>query len=445
MLRNPSHRVALWFRTPPSVPKPAVDVMADRRIIAVAGAGIAGLTVALLLERQGYRVLVFEQTEAPAATGAGIQISPNAFKVLESLGLGRAMRTASQMPSCIQLGDGPSGRPITEYPMGRQILERHKAPYLQIHRVDFAHILKAACDDREDVEIIYNHKITDLASHANGITVLTESNRRFEEYQARAIIGADGVWSNLRRFVYGAQKPEFSGRIAWRALFDMETIPDELSREATGLWLGKDAHLVHYPLRQGRMMNVVAITPVTAGEVMPRGWLEEGPTSQRTEWFHRWAPTLESLILRRANWGGWPIYTTPKIGKLANGPLCLIGDAAHAMAPFAAQGGASAIEDAAILASLCGQAQGDLPAAFLRYEKQRTPRLKKLVALSEANRRIYHMGFPGNQFRNIYLKMASKERLHRRMDWVYGWEPNIPPLPKPGLFTKWMPSGQTDQ
>ncbi|MEL7274572.1 MAG: FAD-dependent monooxygenase, partial [Pseudomonadota bacterium] len=231
-----------------------------RRIIAIAGGGIAGLTAALFLERAGFRVQVFEQAKKMQPEGAGIQLSPQAFKILAHLGLDRSLRMAGQMPEGIDIRSGKTGRHLTRFELGRTILERHGGPYLVIHRLDLANILLTACMDREDIEIIYDHKIADLAAHAHGVTLLAQTGGHFEEYQSSAFIAADGVWSSLRRFVHDAAQPAYTGRMAWRALFQMDGLPTDLPRDNTGLWIGPNAHLVHYPIRQGRIMNVVAIT-----------------------------------------------------------------------------------------------------------------------------------------------------------------------------------------
>lgn len=393
--------------------------------MAIAGAGIAGMTAALFLEKQKYRVLLFERAKRPTETGTGIQISPNAFKVLEMLGLGRSVGLVGFAPDSIEIGSGQSGKRLAEFKLGSNILKRHHAPYTVIHRVDLARILRSACEDREDIELLDGNLVTDIASHANGVTLLSEGPEGANEHVVAATIGADGAWSSLRRFVHGASKPEFTGQIAWRALVDMEQVHHTLSRKNTGLWLGANAHLVHYPIRAGSLMNVIAVTPWTKDYAPHRGWLNQSVVDDRATSFIGWQTHLRDLVNTDADWGGWPIYSVEKVTNFANGPLCLIGDAAHAMVPYGAQGGACAIEDAFVLAAQCAQNAEDLPTAFAKFEKIRKPRVEAVLKLSINNRRIYHMSRPMCWFRNLAMKMTPQKTLQARMDPIYGWDPAV--------------------
>ncbi|MEP1206050.1 MAG: FAD-dependent oxidoreductase [Rhizobiaceae bacterium] len=421
----------------------------DRRLIAIAGAGIAGMTAALFLERAGFRVLLFEKAEQPASSGTGIQISPNAYKVLDELGLARSVATVGFAPESIEISSGQGGNRLTEFQLGEACLQRHGAPYTTIHRVDLAQILLTACEDREDIEIRRGAQVADLTVHANGLTLLCETKDDFsEEYVVSAVIGADGAWSTLRKFVHDSQTPEFTGHVAWRSLVDISAAGPAVSRTSTGLWLGPNAHLVHYPVRDGNLLNIIAITPWDKDYAPRRGWLQQSAADDRISAFHEWQPHLRDLVGVKADWGGWPIFASKKVGCFANGPLCLIGDAAHAMVPYGAQGGASAIEDAYVLGALCNQMRDDLEGAFKLFEQLRRPRVQKVMQLSRNNRRIYHLKSPASWARNMVMSLLPQESLQKRMDWLYGWQPTPPDVtqkPKLALLDRlsslWLHKG----
>ncbi len=394
-----------------------------RRLIAIAGAGLAGMTAALFLQRAGFRVLLFEKAEQVPQTGTGIQISPNAYKILAALGLERSLSMIGFAPDRIEIGTGQTGQHLTNFELGDSIRRRHGAPYLLVHRVDLAQILQSACETQEDIEILRGQQVSDLAAHPNGLTLLCEARGAVSEYVVSAIIGADGAWSSMRKFVHDSTEPDFTGLIAWRVLMDIESIAPTISRQSTGLWLGPNAHLVHYPVRQGRLLNVIAITRWEKEYAPDKGWMDQAVTDDRVASFVRWQPQLRELVNAHSNWGGWPIFACAKPRKFANGPLCLIGDAAHPMVPFGAQGGACAIEDAMVIASECSKQPDDLPKAFLRFEAQRRRRAQKIMSLSRNNQKIYHMKAPMSWARNKVMKTAKQERLQKRMDWLYGWEP----------------------
>lgn len=392
-------------------------------VIAVAGGGIAGLTSALCLQRRGFRVQVFEKNAGPSPYGAGIQVSPNAYKVLAGLGLEHAVQSVGFAPQSVDIHNGINGKPLTHFSLGETATSRHGAPYLVLHRADLAQILHRACEETEDIEVLFDHSVDELKFQTNGVVVVAHTQSGSIERDYAAVVGADGVWSNLRRFAKGAAVPEFTGRIAWRALVPSEALDTRFSRTSTGLWLGPKAHVVHYPLNKGRTINVVAITPTPQGLVdEPRKWQKTDNTDSRLAAFHSWTSAVQDIVSAEAVWGGWPLYRVKRMTKCATGSLCLIGDAAHATEPYAAQGGACAIEDADVLAEACATERDDLDVAFLRYEQVRRDRVNKVLALTQANRRVYHLQFPATLARDLAMKCAPQERLQQRMDWLYGWE-----------------------
>ena len=392
-----------------------------RRTIAIAGGGIAGLTAALAFARFGYRVTVFEKQNSAAGLGAGIQISPNAYRVLDRLDLSRQLKLGAFAPDAIIFGCGRNGKRLNRFDLGAIIRSRHDAPYLVIHRADLLQVLLNACEESPEIEIAYSHAVIDATQHANGMTLLVRTANTIEEFQAQALIGADGVWSDMRKLVPDAAQPEFSGTIAWRALVPMEQISKKISPSSTGLWLGEKAHIVHYPIRGGSIMNVVAVTPWGRESLPASGWETRESTDLRIKPFEKWHALPQTLVRAPVKWGGWPLHSVSSMGPITNGPLCLIGDAAHPMLPFAAQGGASAIEDAYVLASMCSERPDELEDVFEVFETTRRKRINQLISLARRNKTIYHLPGAFGEIRDMVLKFTPQERLQKRMDWIFEW------------------------
>ena len=393
-----------------------------RRNIIIAGAGIAGLTGALALAQKGFRVLVLEKRREPAEEGAGIQVSPNAYKILSALGLGRAVQLASNAPAAIDIRSGGSGELVTSFRLGASFRKRHNAPYLVLHRADLLNILLNACKDVGAIQIRNGVEVTDAATHANGVTLLLKDGTAIEEIHGVAVIGADGIWSNLRRSMETLSPPRFSGHIAWRGLIPMKEVSEAFSKPITGLWLGQGSHLVHYPVQRGTMLNVVAITPWQGANEPPRGWIADCPDEQRLSPFAEWHQDVIDLLNVETKWGGWSIHAVDRATCPYHQHICLIGDAAHAMLPYAAQGGAAGIEDAAVLAEACAENAKDMEQAFQAFWQKREKRLNKLVSLAQTNRKIYHLPSRSAAVRDFTLGLVPQPLLQWRMDWNYGWE-----------------------
>lgn len=396
-----------------------VPTRTKRRTIAIAGAGIGGLTAALTLQSKGFKVLVLEKTETPATQGAGIQVSPNALNVLDAVNVGRLVRQSSSIPDAINIRNANNGKFLTAFELGESFKKRHGLPYLVLHRADLLQALLAQCEMRGDIEIRTGHEVFDLAQHANGVTLLTKHLDEMIEVQTAALIAADGVWSRLRHFVPNSADPRATGKIAWRSLVPMDRVPAEIETANTNLWLASNMHVVHYPIRSERYLNIVCIVPGVDG-VQPEGWVSGTKFPMTSFDVRQIDPSLKELLETAESWGGWPIYQMPKIGDLSHDRLCLLGDAAHAMVPYAAQGGACAVEDAAVLAANLST-DSDLAQGFAAYSKQRKQRLRNIQRLALANGRIYHMSPPLSKARDLAMVMVPQEAIQRRMDWLYNW------------------------
>jgi len=396
----------------------------NSRTVLVVGGGIAGLTAALALAREGLRVEVFEQAEGFETIGAGIQLSPNALAVLDGLDLGRGLRTVAVAPTAIRAMAAETGREIVQIPLGAAASERYGRPYLVIHRADLQQVLAKACVAHPDIALNMGARIDDAALHANGATVAIARDGRASEHAGLALIAADGVRSRLREVCFSAAPARYSGMTAWRALIPAQQLPGSQDMEGVQLWLAPDVHAVTYPVRHGGYLNVVVIF---ASAEPPEGWTAPGDPDELRAAIGKWHASFRDLTNHRARWTRWPLYSSSTPRHFANGRAVLIGDAGHAMLPFAAQGAAMGIEDATVLARCLGAAQksgGDIAAALARYEAERLPRLARAARLAALNRTIYHLPKPLAAIRDLGMRMLGGNRLLARQDWLYRWTPD---------------------
>jgi salicylate hydroxylase len=391
--------------------------VARSRSIIIAGAGIGGLTAALTLTRAGYRAVVLEQAARLEEAGAGIQLSPNATRVLSDLGLADKLRPLVVAPEAIRIISGRSGRDTVRIPLGSAAEQRYGAPYWVIHRADLQAVLAAAIEQSPDVTLRLGTRMEDFALHQHGMTVQARTAQGPRDEQGIALIAADGVWSAVRTRLGDRKQPTFAQRTAWRAVVLAAQLPTEFRAPVTCLWLGRDAHLVHYPVKGGREINIVAIMRDDWHEV---GWTAPGRPTELAPRFAGFAPAARTLIGLSERWQKWALFDRPPRRIRAQGPVTLLGDAAQPMLPFLAQGGAMAIEDAAVLAQCLGRE--DEPARALRaYESARQHRVARVQREARRNSWRYHLAGPLAFARDTALAMLGPQRLLRRYDWLYGW------------------------
>jgi salicylate hydroxylase len=391
------------------------------RTIVIAGAGIGGLTTALALAQKGFRVALLDKAEKLEATGAGIQLSPNATRVLIGLGLLDALEPAVVVPQAVTVR-AADGRAIARLPLGTAAQTRHGAPYWIIHRADLQAALLAAVLAHHDITLTLGAAVDGCAAQQNGVTVQVLHGPHASETRAGALIGADGLWSTVRRLTGATDPPRFARRAAWRALVPAESVGPEFRTPAINLWLGPGAHLVAYPVKAGAMINIVAI----ARERQPSaGWSTAAPSDEVHLRFSRgWAPPARDLVAVPTQWLKWPLYDRPPRRLRLHGAMTLLGDAAHPMLPFLAQGAAMAIEDAAALASTLAAAPDDLAAAMRRYERIRGARTARVQRGARRNDLIYHLAWPASAVRDLAMGRMGSDRLLARYDWIYGWRPD---------------------
>jgi salicylate hydroxylase len=398
--------------------------MAASRTIIVAGAGIGGLTAALALARQGFRVILLEKAERLEEAGAGLQLSPNASRVLIELGLKPRLARAVA-PDAVCLMNGKDGTEIARLPLGGAPSDA-AAPYWVIHRADLQAALRDEVQSRSDIELRLGCQFEDVSPHAKGLTVVQRSGTARQQELAAALIGADGIWSAVRHHLSPDLQPRFSGLIAWRGTLDTTQLPREYTSRRVQLWMGPRAHLVAYPISGGRQINVVAVVP---GDWNRPGWSEPGDGNEIKSAFVAagWHAIPRMLIGAVDGWRKWALFTVPGGGLWNHGAVALLGDAAHAMLPFAAQGAAMAIEDAAVLAKCVAERQGEghaaMATALQRYAKLRRGRITRVQRSARQAGRIYHLAGSLALARNLVIKAMGPKRMLSRQDWIYDWRP----------------------
>ena len=397
--------------------------MAVTRTIVVAGAGIGGLTAALALARHGFRVVVLEKAERLEEAGAGLQLSPNASRVLVELGLQKRLAAGAVTPESINIMSARDGGEIARLPLGQAANFRAGAPYWVVHRADLQAALQAQVNDSPDIELRLGCQFEDVTSHAKGLTVVGRSGNARQQELAVALIGADGIWSAVRHHLFPEVQPQFSGLIAWRGTLDATALPREYTSPRVQLWMGPKAHLVAYPISSARRINVVAIVPGTWNRP---GWSAPGVANEiKAAFSQAWPATARMLIGAVDEWRRWALFTVPDIGSWSEGSIALLGDAAHAMLPFAAQGAGMAIEDAAVLAKAlsasAGENTSDIPAALKRYGRARRARVLRVQRAARRSGQIYHLTGPLALARDLSIRALGPNRLLARQDWIYDW------------------------
>lgn len=398
--------------------------MASSRNIIIAGAGIGGLSAALMLAQAGFRVTVLEQAERLEETGAGIQLSPNATRILIALGLGQRLRADVFEPQAIAIKTA-TGSTLARIPLGEEAERRYSAPYWSIHRADLQAALLEAVRANPDITLRLGTRVEDFVVHSNGVSAACRHGSFTADEHGIALIAADGLWSVLRPRLGHRQRPQFRQRTAWRALVPASTVDPEFRAAEVQLWLGRNAHVVHYPVKTGALINIVAI--VTDHWKEP-GWTADGDRDELLAHYSpwNWCAPLRDFLALPDRWLKWALYDIDPLSHWSEGPVTLLGDAAHPMLPFLAQGACMAIEDAAVLADCLGRYPNDIPSAMRRYERARQRRTARVQRAARSNGRVYHLTAAELVLRNLFLRLAGGNMLLRRYNWLYDWRTTPP-------------------
>jgi salicylate hydroxylase len=391
--------------------------------VVIVGAGIGGLTAAIALAKRGFAVSIAEQADRLEAIGAGIQLSPNASRVLIDLGLGERLAPYIVAPNALNVMNARSGRVLARALLGDAATRRYGAPYWVIHRGDLHTVLREAIEATPLITLQLGLRVDDIAIKDTGVTVTGHKDQQSAEAHGNVLIGADGLWSQVRERLGHGTPLQFAGHTAWRALIPAEALSPAMRAPSVNLWLGRDTHLVHYPVRGGSVVNVVAILRDHWRET---GWSAAGDRDEIIARFPAglWHTPARELIGAAEQWQKWALYDARPFKSWGAGPATLLGDAAHPMLPFLAQGAAMAIEDAAVVASCLAQMPGDAAAALRDYERKRHSRTARTQGAARRNGMSYHMGGAQSVLRNMALLAMRGSGLLRHYDWLYRWNPD---------------------
>lgn len=383
--------------------------------VAIAGGGIGGIATALALASQGIASEVFERREAFPEEGAGIQIGPNGTRILQRLGVAEFLQARAATPDGLSVRDGKTGRELTRLPLGTWIAERHGAPYWTAHRRDLHVALRARAEANPLIDLRTGIEIASFVTEPDGITA---TSTRGETLKASALVCADGLWSNLRSKIAPGATPQPAGKVAYRCVIPAGDLAPEFTPNAVHIWLAPGAHVVQYPVNAGRDIALVVIASDTMRE---RGWDTSASAATVREKVRDYSPPLQALIATANDWRCWSLYRMPPLERWSNGRATLLGDAAHPILPFLAQGAVLALEDAATLAAALADRRSDVEAALRNYEQARRPRARRVVEASQRNGRIYHMAGAAALARNTTMRLAPPARVMAGFDWLYGW------------------------
>lgn len=394
--------------------------------VVVAGAGIGGLTIALMLARRGISVTVLEKRTALVEAGAGIQLSPNASRCLIDIGLGPALARRAVEPEQLVVRSLKNGKTLGGMPLGRTARDRYGAPYWVILRADLHGVLLDAVRSEPNVQLLVGRDVVGVRDGVDHAEITYRSAGDTEQIlRAPLLVGADGVRSKLRSAIGSAEPPRFRNFEAWRCVVPAQSVPPGLAEKQSTLWLGSQAHIVSYPVSGGENWNIVVIVPA---RLPVEGW---GLPMERDRFKALLATLrgddladLRTLLRAAESWRLWSLHDALPATRWSLRHATLLGDAAHPVLPFMAQGGALAIEDAAVLVRALAAHQGDTPAALAAYEAARHPRARQVMERSRSNSRSFHFSGIPAFVRNAVLGRWKGEQFLARYDWLYGWKPD---------------------
>jgi salicylate hydroxylase len=396
----------------------------EHKQVLIAGGGIGGLAAAVACAQRGVPVQLLERAAQLSEVGAGIQIGPNVTRILQSWGLGAALSQVAAFPEQLQARDAQSGQVLGRLTLGDRAQARYGAPYATIHRADLQGLLHRAAQSA-GVDLLLGQTVQSWQGSEAALQVNTAQGLSL---QASALIGADGVWSAVRQQLLGDALARFTGHLAYRALVAQADLPEHLRSDQITVWLGPRLHVVHYPVRSGQWLNLVAIVhgvkPEQAQEA--QGWDQAGPTQALMQAMGVVGHDLHERLASVPAWRQWALHDRAPLSasrQMAQGRVALLGDAAHPMRPYLAQGAGMAIEDAQALSQCLSGGGASVPDQLQAYAEQRWARNARVQARAIRNGRIFHAQTWVAQARNLSMRFLGE----RVMDvpWLYGGGPPL--------------------
>jgi salicylate hydroxylase len=376
--------------------------------IVITGAGVGGLTLALLLRRRGLVADVVEQASELREVGAAIALASNATRVLQDLGLRDELARLSTEPTAVVHRDGRDGHPVAAHPMGEWYRRTFGAPFYGLHRIALQQLLADAWGPGH---LHLGCRVDTLEQRGEAIRVCCASGAVFD---ADLVVGADGVHSRVRRWITGGDEPIYSQTSGFRGLVPAGRLTRLPDPGALQFWMGPGAHLLHYPIADGSLLNFLAVIDGPAQWTAP-AWMEAAAPGAHLAAFAGWHPAVTEMLAAVPQSPRWGLFTLPPLRRWSRGPVVLLGDAAHAMLPHQGQGANQAIEDAAVLAAELDGATS-ITAALRRYQDRRRVRTRQVQAASWAASAALHLpDGPAAQLRDAYL-----DQLPQRLAWIHG-------------------------
>lgn len=381
--------------------------------VIVAGGGIGGLAAALALARKGFRALVLEQAAEFGEIGAGIQLAPDAWHSIDALGVGALVKREAVFIERVLMMDGLSGETVIDIPITERFMQRFGNPYAVTHRADIHASLLDGCKEAALVELRANTRVAGFEVESDGVAVQTANG---ESIKGAALVGADGGRSLIRERIVGDGEPPESGHMCYRAVLKVEEMPKDLRWPAATLWAGPNTHIVHYPLRGWKLFNLVA---TVVRDKVGTGHNEEALPEEVLPLFAHNCDKPMSIMRVPKTFRRWMLRFRDPVPNWTQGPVTLLGDAAHLMLQYLAHGAAMALEDAVCLGFCADAADGDFPAAFLEYQKKRLVRASRVQVSSKLLGLVFHASGVERLIRNDIYQGRSPERYYDALEWLF--------------------------